>query len=1072
MSARHLGAHGNAYSLYSTAGTLKTSLKFRAVVAITLLFLALVALIALVQARSVRATLVAEVSGRQAAQVERAADNLDQRLGLNLRALKDEAAVVPPEILAHAEQISPYLARQASLLVLFDAVLVVSPTGEVLGDFPQLERRRGLQVGDREYFKRSLATLSPVISVPYLGRATQHPSIIMTAPIRDANGRLLGFLAGTLDLLRPNFLGRLAHATVGKSGYYFVITKGANSSYVMHPDHSLILQPSTGPAVIPSNEIALAGDEATRENVDGNGAAALVSYQSLATVPWLLGARYPLSEALAPVAGAERQFWLVSGAIALSLAPIVWLLAWYLMAPLMRLRHELRRLMRTAGTISPGLLARRDEIGDLARDFDALITQRNLGMDALGESKQLLDNIVENLPLAIQLKDIQDDFRFVLWNRAAEDMYGLPKSQVIGSVVNSSWTDEEAARYREADIAAVASNGQEFTRRVSVTAHRGTFTSHMRKVPLFDKGGVATHLLVIVEDISDRVAAEARLAESEARFRGAANSSLDAFFVFDCVRDAGGTVQDFRFRYLNERAERMVGMADGRAIGRLLCNEFAVQRANGNFDKYVSVVETGEPLDEEFAMEAPGVTGTWFQHQAVRVDDGIAITTRDISARKAAEEEQRSNRMFLQSLIDNLPLAIYVKDVRPTTYGTMVVWNNGAEVISGVAESLALGRKDEELLGPDVYREVEVHDRAMLANPMIIDTREHPFRRADGALLYLRTISVPLFGSSDNVDFILRISEDITARRKVDDALRASEHRLRTIADTMPAWVAYIDRHEVYRFTNIAFDRAFARTLKSVEGHTVEEVLGVERYALVKPYIVRVLAGETVTFEREEVGPLVSRFLEATYIPEVDDTTGAVVGFHAMLQDVSARKHESMRLLKLAQIDSLTGLANRVGFEQRLAEAIADCGRKANGLAVMYIDIDYFKRINDTLGHAAGDAMLLAFAARLRGSLREADTVARLGGDEFVVVMAGTHDRSVAGRVAEKILGEIRRPFALGEAGTLTVTASIGVAYYEGSETAAQLVARADAMLYEAKAGGRNTFRLAEPLASEIELRH
>jgi diguanylate cyclase (GGDEF)-like protein/PAS domain S-box-containing protein len=327
-----------------------------------------------------------------------------------------------------------------------------------------------------------------------------------------------------------------------------------------------------------------------------------------------------------------------------------------------------------------------------------------------------------------------------------------------------------------------------------------------------------------------------------------------------------------------------------------------------------------------------------------------------------------------------------------------------------------------------------------------------------------------LFGSNDKVDFILRISEDVSARRAADDALRASEHRARTIADAMPAAVAYVDRQEVYRFTNSAFDRAFSYAHEIVEGHTVQEVMGAERYACVKPYIDRALAGESVTFERQEPGPVICRYVEVTYIPEFDESNDAVVGFHAMLQDVSAQRQESQRLLSLAQIDSLTGLANRAGLEQRLAETVADCGLTGKRLAVMYLDIDHFKQINDTLGHAAGDAMLLAFAARLRGSLRKGDTVARLGGDEFVVVMADTPDRAIARRQADKVLNEIRRPFALGESGTLNVTASIGVAFYEGGETATQLVARADAMLYKAKADGRDCFRLADPIADELKI--
>ena len=1167
---------------------MRISLKVKAAAAITLLFLGMMALIAGVQSHFIRGSLVEEVAGQQSTLVARVAKELDHKLETNLLALTQEALAIPPEVLARPQVFRTYLERQPSMLLLFDALLILSPTGEVLADAPQVAGRQGMNVGDREYFQLSIATRKPVISSPRLGRAAQRPVVVMTAPILDKDGRLVGFLGGILDLLKHNFLGSVATTSIGKTGFFFVITKDQPSVYVVHPDRNLILKPSTGAGSVSANERALTGNEGTIEGVDSHGIPGLFSYKSLDATNWLLATNYPLAEALAPVVAAERRQWWISAVLATLLAPLVWVLTWYLIAPLFRLRDDVQRLRRSAGVISPNLQVRQDEIGDLARDFNALIAERQQSVEALRRSTQLLDNIVENIPVAIQLKAVNDDFRFVMWNRAAEAMYGLSRERVIGCTVHETWLPEEIARYREADLLAVASNGQEFTHRAAATAHRGTITVHMRKVPLFDAGGVATHLLVITDDITDRVAADARLAQSEARFRGAAESALDAFFILDSVRDAAGGICDFRYRYLNANAERLISKPAGQAIGQLLCELIPTQRGDGHFEKYTKVVETGVPLDEEFSINAEGVSATWVHHQVVRLEDGIAVTTRDISARKAAEEELRSNRTFLQSLIDNLPVAIYVKDVRLEHFGKMVVWNKGAELIGGIPAQQVLGRKDQDIFEPDIYREIEARDRKMLASPMVSEIPEHPFRRADGTLTFLHTISVPLFGSGDNPEFLLRISEDVTSRRRqqkelraktaelltvsdasplgmfrtdaegrrtyvnrsyelisglsaeealaddwtqaihtddrdhvvreweaavrgrqpfaslhryqhrdgrivwvsvkavrvvvdgnflgyvgsVDDitarheaerALQASEHRLRTITDTMPAWIAYVDRQEVYKFTNAAFERAFGLTGEQVRGRTIREVLGEAGYLQVKPYLSRVFGGQSVTFEREQLVADGVRWVEATWIPEIDENNNEVVGYHAMLQDITGQKLEEQRLLRLSQIDSLTGLANRVGFEQRLCDAMAESRNTGEALAVMYLDIDHFKEINDTHGHAAGDSLLRAFAQRLKSSLRKTDMVARLGGDEFVVVMEHMLEPKSATRLAAQALKDIRRRFAFADlSASLSVTASIGIAFFDGGATSAeQLVAEADAMLYAAKKRGRNNFCIA-----------
>jgi diguanylate cyclase (GGDEF)-like protein/PAS domain S-box-containing protein len=205
--------------------------------------------------------------------------------------------------------------------------------------------------------------------------------------------------------------------------------------------------------------------------------------------------------------------------------------------------------------------------------------------------------------------------------------------------------------------------------------------------------------------------------------------------------------------------------------------------------------------------------------------------------------------------------------------------------------------------------------------------------------------------------------------------------------------------------------------------------------------------------------------------------TGAVVAFH----DVSLARAKSAELSRLARHDSLTGLPNRVLFNDRLTQAISLAVRQSKQLAVMYLDLDHFKKINDSLGHAVGDELLQSVARRLVHSVRRADTVSRLGGDEFVVLLSQVERGEDAAIAARKIIRELAAPHVLDNK-SVDVSVSIGVSTYPTDGTDASiLMDKADTALYDAKEKGRNTFqffrpdmhaRLAEARLLEADLRY
>jgi diguanylate cyclase (GGDEF)-like protein/PAS domain S-box-containing protein len=195
-------------------------------------------------------------------------------------------------------------------------------------------------------------------------------------------------------------------------------------------------------------------------------------------------------------------------------------------------------------------------------------------------------------------------------------------------------------------------------------------------------------------------------------------------------------------------------------------------------------------------------------------------------------------------------------------------------------------------------------------------------------------------------------------------------------------------------------------------------------------------------------------------VAERDPKTGEARRMIGTNIDITARRLAEERMQDLAQHDGLTGTANRALLLERIKRALVRSKRSNRQPALLFLDVDYFKSINDRLGHAAGDEVLKEFAARIERCVREADTVARIGGDEFVVLLEDVADGEGAKRVAEKIAAAVNQP-ARADGHDLAVTTSIGVALHDRTEEASDWMRRADAALYEAKAAGRDTVRLA-----------
>lgn len=307
------------------------------------------------------------------------------------------------------------------------------------------------------------------------------------------------------------------------------------------------------------------------------------------------------------------------------------------------------------------------------------------------------------------------------------------------------------------------------------------------------------------------------------------------------------------------------------------------------------------------------------------------------------------------------------------------------------------------------------------------------------------------------LEYFSAILRDITVQRAAQQALHRSEAVWRSVADVVPMSIAVLDTAQRYIFVNRGFQTWTDQPRERVLGRTAEEVLGPAEYAFRRPWIERVLAGEAVSFERDDPSRERHRHVRLDYLP-LFNQAGAVEGCVAVAADISASRAEERRLRDLAHTDALTQLLNRSGFERALDDLAARGPGEGDAalVAVLFIDLDRFKPVNDAHGHAVGDRLLQAFAKRLRGLVRPSDTIARLGGDEFVIVLEGLREEANAMIVADKVVAAAAQPFELDGDRPLHVGASVGVAFWRpGQERWAEALAKADAMLYRAKAAGR-----------------
>ena len=299
----------------------------------------------------------------------------------------------------------------------------------------------------------------------------------------------------------------------------------------------------------------------------------------------------------------------------------------------------------------------------------------------------------------------------------------------------------------------------------------------------------------------------------------------------------------------------------------------------------------------------------------------------------------------------------------------------------------------------------------------------------------------------------------VTERIRLLRRVRRSELQLQALTENLPAMVAHFDRDVRYTYAN-ARSRSMLPDGVDPIGKTLREMRGDSTYQSMMPRVAAVLKGVPQNFEWREWAGERAYDHRTQFVPDVADN-GEVVGFYSMTFDISDAKEAERALASLARSDPLTGLVNRRHFDEELEQAVNRAARTGSAVMVLSMDLDRFKVINDTYGHAIGDEVLRDFARRLRNCVYDVDLVGRTGGDEFLVLVEHAASAETGARIALRVIEAMQAPIELGPQ-SLKISTSIGVGVHKPARSAEAVLALADAALYEAKARGRDTWAVCE----------
>jgi len=677
------------------------------------------------------------------------------------------------------------------------------------------------------------------------------------------------------------------------------------------------------------------------------------------------------------------------------------------------------------------------------RTAEILVTQRKL--------RATLDAI----PDLVWLKDTAGVY--LGCNPMFSRLFGVSEADVVGKTDFDFVDKEQADSFREHDLNAMAAGKPSINEEWLTFAgdgSRGLFETV--KTPMLDSEGRLVGVLGIARDITARVAAERALHESQKR----AQQYLNIAGVMLIALDADGRVQ-----LVNRRGCEMLGATEADVLGKDWFDHFLPERLREEtrdvFGQMLADKADLAEYMENAILTQGGEERIVAWHNAILRDEagkvnGVLSSGEDVTESRRAEQALRDSRKSLRLLLDSMTEAAYGIDAD----GNCTFVNRAFLKIMGF-------RDEGEVLGKSIHAlihhshadgsaypasDCKIH-LAYLTN-QAINVSDEVFWRKDGVAIPVEYWSSPIVTDGTVVGAISTFI-DITGRRHAEAQIGLAAK----VFEQSGEGIIITDAGRNIIMVNQAFT--------AITGYSEAEALGQNPRMLSSGRHDKAFFSgmwEAVATEGRWQGEVWNRRKDGSLYPEslsvirVLDAKGDVTHYIGIFSDITRHKETQAHIQRLAHFDPLTGLPNRALLGDRIRHELSAAQRNHTQLAILFVDLDHFKNVNDTLGHRVGDELLITVAARLKSAVREVDTVSRQGGDEFILILPDT-DADGAAHVAEKLLEAVAQPYQI-EGFELSVTLSIGIALYpaDGGDFEA-LSKSADAAMYRAKHDGRNTYR-------------
>lgn len=488
-----------------------------------------------------------------------------------------------------------------------------------------------------------------------------------------------------------------------------------------------------------------------------------------------------------------------------------------------------------------------------------------------------------------------------------------------------------------------------------------------------------------------------------------------------------------------------------------------------------------EPCSEQIKLNNSKLIEICYHPQIIEEETvGIVMIFRDITAYQQTElalrQSHETNRTILNSLPDLLMKVYralekseeqYRRIVETALEGVWIIDPQNKTVFANQRMADILGYSLEEMFNHSLLEFMDVEEHAIAQNYIarcqkgIEERHDFKFKRKDGSDLWAILSTNPIFDTEGQYAGALGMITDITERKRSEEALSKSEATNRALLNAIPDAMFRLSKDGTFLDIKVAKDFELILPASPILDKTLKEVFPKELAEQLIFYIQLALKTKEVqSFEAQLSCPLVENcipcdlgYFEARIIAISEEEVLMIV------RDITKRKKAEEMIRYQANYDLLTGLPNRMLFNERLSLSLTQSHQHQKKLAVCFLDIDHFKKINDTLGHSAGDLLLKNFASRVSQCVRKGDTVARWAGDEFTLIIPEIDFTDDVANIAQRILEVLKPPFDL-DGNQLHISSSIGIAIYpDDGECAETLMKNADAALYRVKEKGRNNYQ-------------